>query len=396
MAATAEVSTPPTTADEPKAEGTAAKSVIALNHFKHALRVVGAAIQSRTTISILGCVRIEQLPAGLAIEATSLDVYIRALVPESSGPSKAVIMPAEKLLNWVKLLSAPDGEARGDVKISATRARATLLCGRSRVVIPVLDASNWPDNGILETKGDGITLKQGALARGLRFATIAVSDDASRYTLSGVLLAGDGTTLKLVATNGHCMMVYSIPCEERISLLLPSILVKALLPWLGDAAEGVDLTYSDKAILAAIAAPSPVSVASPKMAGSFPQWETVVPVDKRVEVTVAAADLLAALNRSALLADERSGLVVFNFSDKILLKSASVSSGESEETVDCIGAPETPLKIGINSEYVINLLSRLEGEVTIALPKDGQTPLVFKATPAEGETLTYIVMPMRA
>ncbi len=359
-------------------EASASKSAITLNHLKHALRVVGAAIQSRTTIPILQGVRIEQLPAGLAVEATSLDVYIRALVPESNGPDKALVIPADKFTAWTKLL---DGE---DVTISTTSTRSTVKCGRSRAVLPIMPAANWPDNTVYGLKGDGITLKQSDLARALRFAMIAVCEDASRFNLNSIKLEGDGETLKLIATNGHCMMVYSTPCGEKIDLLLPSILIKALLPLLNGDDDGVDVNFDANRILASVSAETPVFIASPKMNGQFPTWQNCFPNDKRTEVTVNAKDMLSSLERCALLSDEKSGLVVLNFGEQIVLSSASALNGESQETVDCVGAPKEPLRIGINSEYLINLTKKLDGEMRIALP--GGSP---KATALQGHTARW-------
>jgi DNA polymerase-3 subunit beta len=378
------------TLDKPKEKASApSKSVITLGHLKNALKVVGAAIQSRTTIPILQCVRIEQLTTGLAIEATNLDLYIRALVPESGGPKSPLLIPADKFSGWTKLLEGDD------VKISATDSRSTMQCGRARAVLPLMAPESWPDNSIYGLEGESIALKQNDLARALRFAMIAVSNDASRFTLNGILLEGDGETLKLIATDGHCMMVYSLPCTEKIDLLLPSMLVRALLPLLDDEEAGISIDRSDKQILASVTGETPFFVAAPKMAGLFPQWKSVFPKDDRVEITVNARDLLSSLERCALLSDERSGLVVLNFSEKMVLSSASSQNGESEETLDYKGNFKGKLRIGISAEYLIDLAKKLDGDIRICLPSENSQPILFKADPHDGESLSYIIMPMR-
>ena len=43
------------------------KASISLANLKHALKVVGAAIQRTATIPILQCIRLEQLPTGFAL-----------------------------------------------------------------------------------------------------------------------------------------------------------------------------------------------------------------------------------------------------------------------------------------------------------------------------------------
>ncbi len=39
-------------------------------------------------------------------------------------------------------------------------------------------------------------------------------------------------------------MLYTVPCEEKVNLLLPGRLVKVLLPLLTDEDGGVDLTFT--------------------------------------------------------------------------------------------------------------------------------------------------------
>ena len=382
-----------------ESEAAPMKAVINLNHMKHALKVVTPAVERTSTMPILHSVRMEQLPEGLTLEATNLDVFIRALVPESGGPERAIVIPAERFLNYAKLL---DGD---DVKLSCTDRRVTLQCGRARAVLPMMSAKHWPDNGVLRLGAEGgmaasgsATLQQGSLARALEFTMLAVCQEESRFTLNGVLLQGDGTTLKLVATDGHVLMLYTVPCEEKINLVMPYRILKAAVPWLADNDDGVDLWHDDRAVRIAIAAETPVSVAGPKITGTFPNWEAVFPKAKRPEITVNAKALLASLERCALLTDERSCCIRLTFDpDKevIRITGSDSQAGEAEETVDCTGQVETALQMGVNGQYLISVVKKLDGDVFFVPPADAASPLLFKATPHEGETLGYVVMPMR-
>ena len=365
------------------------KSLITLSNLKHALKIVGAAIQRTATIPVLQCVRLEQLESGFALEATDLDLYIRAVVSEMSGPAEPLLIPAEKFTAWTKLLSGDD------VTISATERRATVQCGRARATLPVMPAEHWPHHDVFAASEDRIPFIQGDFARALRFALIAMSHEESRYTLNGILLQGNGRTLRMVATDRHRLMVYTVPCVEKITLLLPGAFVKALLPLLTDEDGGLDLSYDDKKVLSSIDGEMRVFVAGNKLSGSFPNYDAVIPKDSKVTVTAKVSDLLASLERCALLSDELSGLVTLTFGQQITLTAASAANGESEETVDCVGSPEEPLRIGVNVDYLIDLLKRLDGDVRIALPKEDGKPLLLTAEPHEGETLLYVVMPMR-
>jgi DNA polymerase-3 subunit beta len=369
-----------------------AKSAITLSNLKHALKVVSAAVDAKTTIPVLSCVRIEQQDAGLAIEASNLDLSIRTIMQELGGPAAPIVIPADKLTAWAKLL---DGD---DVTISATDSRATVKCGRARAVLPVLAASNWPQCDAFKLDVDGITLTQGDFARALGFALGSVSNEEGRFTLNGVQIEGDGTSLKFVSTNGHSMTVYTIPSAEKINLLAPTRLIKAFLPLLTDENGGFDLYFNDKAILAKIDGDTKVLMASPRMAGTFPKWQMVLPkTEDRAVVTVNAAEMLGSVERAALLADDTCR-VVLNFSpddDHITIEASSSQAGESEEYVTCSGRAEKVLKIGANPAYLINLCKRITGEIRIVLPKDNGSALLFHAQPHEGESVEYVVMPMR-
>jgi DNA polymerase III sliding clamp (beta) subunit (PCNA family) len=112
---------------------------------------------------------------------------------------------------------------------------------------------------------------------------------------------------------------------------------------------------------------------------------------------VDAGDLLESLARCAQLADAKSGSVLFTFGadSEFTIDSADAAAGEAREVVTCTGAVPSEFRTRINGEFLINILKKLNGPITIQVPTDNAKPLLFKAEPHEGETLDYIVMPMR-
>jgi DNA polymerase III subunit beta len=375
----------------------AAKGVFNLAHLQHALEIVTPAIaKCSDMLPILRSIRIEQKPEGLAIEATDLILSIRVLAAETCGLSGPVIIPAEKFANWVKLLS---GE---DLKLSVNKRRATMHCGSARGAFPVLDTKSWPLNDRFGACETAITLKQSTLARALRFALIAISKEESRYTLSGALIVGDGKRITLVATDGHCMMVYTFPSEAKINTLLPLQFVKALLPLIADGTGTMTLGSEDPLILATIASEMTINLSCSKLQGSFPNWRAVIP-DKtswgRREVRLDAGNLLLCLERCILFSKGDCHAVKLTFGDmEVVLESSDPQSGESRESLGYVDHPAetfSDFRIGINADYLVRLLRKLDGELLIELPESNQSALLFRAAPAEGETLEYVIMPMR-
>jgi DNA polymerase-3 subunit beta len=372
-----------------KAEGT--KATIPLAELNHTLKVVERAIARNTTIPILSCVRMEQLPAGLALEATDLDLAIRAVMKdETGGPQAPLVMPAEHFIKWSKLLSGKE------VKISATDKRATLTSGRARAMLPIFGANQWPNTNIDSSAGERLEFGQEALKRALSFAAISMSTEDSRYTLNGILLQGDGTNLHVVSTDGHCMTVYTLPASAKIKLLLPRKLIKGLLPLLDDKDSTLSLVDSEKRILTIINnEKTSTFLSSSKIAGVFPSWEKVIPSDKRASITVDVRELLESLERCLLLSDADSGCVRLTFSDQIILDASSAENGEARETVDCEGRPDEAITVGICGDFLLSLLKMLDGKIRIALPADNMSSLLFEPVWEGSEQLKYVVMPMR-
>lgn len=371
-------------------EAGALKGSISVGSLKHALKVTGLAIGKGALIPVLQGVRIEQIATGLAVEATDLDLGIRVVLPELGGPAEPIITPHEKFSKWANLLS-------GDtVQMSATAARATVNCGRAKAVLPLIGNRNWPANEVFDMPGKGITLTQGALARAFTFAQIAIDEKETRPTFTCVQMIGDGTTLRFVATEGHTLVLYTVASEETIDLLVPCRMAKVVVSLSIDEDGGLELKFDDNRILASIDADVKTCVGSKRIVGQFPtNWQAVMPKDKRTPITLNAAELLASLDRGAVLADEKSRYVDMTFTPgEVALHSADDLHGEADETVITTGAFEGEYKTRINSEFLRKLLRKLSGDLTIALPEKSGAPMLFKAQPHEGETLDYIVMPM--
>jgi DNA polymerase-3 subunit beta len=373
------------------------KASISLGNLKHALQVTAQAkSKSANIVPILQCVRIEQIDAGLAVEATDLDVFIRVVLPEIAGPQNALITPAEKFHQWAKLL---DGET---VSITSDSKRATVKCGRAKAQLPLLPASNWPANTIYALKAEaddkGITLTQGALARALGFALIAVGEDNNKHNLalSGIQLSATGGKLHVASSNGYCLMLYTIPCDDKINLLLPGRLVRVLMPLLTDEDGGVDLAFSENQILANIDADRKMYVGSPRPTGRFPNYEPLIPKDKRVDVRLKVEELKTSLDRCTLLSDEKSGAIDLTFAGgELTVHAANALHGEADEVIPYTGTLEAEFKTRLNAAFLRDLARKLSGELTIAIPDSNDKAMYFKATPHEGEALSYVAMPMR-
>lgn len=373
---------------EKETKGQSTKAEISLSNLQKALRVIAPAIPGPTFhIPSLRSVRIEQLTEGLALQATDVELSVRALIPETTKLSAPVIMASERFIPWVKL-------AEGDaVKLNATAARVAVQCDKQKVSIPRVNF-DWPQ---FNFTGDtaGFEMQQVDLLRLLKHTIIAVGDEA-RFTLNGILLEADGTTLYAVATDGNRMAIYSRPLANTFRYLIPERMLQLLMPVIVEGKESVRIQEEEQSFLASVAADIPVFINCRKPSGQFPNWQLMMPKSFKATITVNPETLLRSVNRCLLIGDQKTHAIALEFtSDTVNLKSVDSQAGEAEESVDCTGGPDTVVTIGVNGTYLAQALKQITGSVQVLLPHDEGRPVLFRSTPADGEVFNYIVMPMR-
>ncbi len=135
-----------------------------------------------------------------------------------------------------------------------------------------------------------------------------------------------------------------------------------------------------------------------KLTGQFPNYEAVMPRDNTKFVVVAVERaVLAAIQRVAQFADERSGAIRIRLeSNELKISAQSTESGESEDTIDTPYSSD-PIVVGFNSTYILDFLKALgnEGEVRLEF-KDSQSAGQMRPEDPDAEySYRYVLMPMR-
>ena len=129
------------------------------------------------------------------------------------------------------------------------------------------------------------------------------------------------------------------------------------------------------------------------MQGQFPKYNQLIPQSFPKEAKVDKASLIAALERVAVMVNEKNSIVKFEFGDNTLkLSGDSPEAGNSQDMIDVRYSGEA-LAIAFNYKFVLEFLKIAESdEISIQL----NTPLsatVF--APCSDEDYIYLVMPVQ-
>ena len=359
------------------------------------LTAAQSVVERKTTIPILSNFLFEAADDTLTITATDLDQSIRTSCPAKVKKPGACTIPARKLFDYIKLLP------EGDISIKLMDNHwVQIRAGRSNTKMVGMARANFPMVPGFPTTG-AFKIAAASLRNMIAKTIFAISNEESRYTLNGALLVLKAESMAMVATDGH-----RLAHIEKLGETLEGVTgeKKTLIPrkalselWsLLNTTEVEALEFADDEQTLFFRVGGRV-LTSRKLTGQFPNYEAVLPRDNNKFVIVRSEDLMAAIQRVAQFADERSGAIKIRLeTNELKLSSSSTDSGESEDSIETPYNYD-PLVVGFNSQYLIDFLKAIgtTGEVRLEF-KDAQSAGQMRPEDSsEDVKYRYILMPMR-
>jgi DNA polymerase-3 subunit beta len=322
----------------------------------------------------------------LSVTATDLEVELVATATIKSGVDGRLTVAGRKLLDICR--SLPD-----EVTLTFTQDgdKLTVKAGRSRFVLATLPATDFPVIDELAQQ-QGLTIAQADLRRLLDKTHFSMAQQDVRYYLNGMLLETDGKMLRTVATDGHRLALCEMDLPAKGAgqqVIVPRKGVLELQRLLGSEGD-VQITIGSNHIRAQI---GDVRFTSKLIDGRFPEYGRVIPSAPAKAVVADRETLRAALQRTAILANEKyRGIRLALKKNSMTLQAHNPEQEEAEEQVE-VSYKGDELEVGFNVGYLLDALAAVDGnEVEIGVT-DGNSSCLVRAPGAT--SARYVVMPMR-
>ena len=352
------------------------------------LQAVSGIVERRHTLPILANVLLEQRDGSLYVTATDLEMQITAHSAMDGKDGQSTTVGARKLQDLLRAL--PDDST---LNIDVGNSKMTVRAGRSRFNLQTLAAGDYPRIGVATEQLQSLSLPQKDLRALFKLVEFAMAQQDIRYYLNGMLLVLDKSTLQAVATDGHRLSWASIGVAgdfSRQEVILPRKTVLELGKLLTDSDDTVTIDILANQVRFRF---SNVELVSKVVDGKFPDFNRVIPVGHGKHVELDRVTLLSALQRAAILSNEKfRGVRVVLGPDqlKIICTNSEQEEAEEELPIDYKG---DALDIGFNITYLLDALSNLSVErVKFAFGDANSSALV---TMPERDDYKYVVMPMR-
>ena len=352
------------------------------------LQQVVNVVERRQTMPVLANLLVQVEDGRLSLTASDLEVELIAQLDVGGAESGATTIPARKWFDIVRAL--PDGS---EIKVSQGAERVTVSAGRSRFVLSSLPASDFPSADELEVV-ERVRLPESVLKELIERTAFAMAQQDVRFYLNGLLFDLRETDLRCVATDGHrlasCEASVPTGSKTRRQIIVPRKGVLELQRLLEGSDSMIELEIGRSHIRARR---SDVTFTSKLIDGRFPDYEAVIPIGADRHVTVDREVLRAALQRAAILSNEKFRGVKLEVSPNQLRIVAH--NPEQEEAVEEIEAETAVdgLGIGFNVGYLLEAISSLRGEKVMLQLRDSNSSALVREV--DSETCRHVVMPLR-
>jgi DNA polymerase-3 subunit beta len=382
------------------------------------LSLISRAVPSRPTHPVLGNVLLTADAETQQIRLTAFDLSLGiqtsfAAQVEADGE---MTLPAKLFNDIVSRL--PEGEITlEDEKEEATndaegdRLLVTLTCASGRYQVRGMDAQEFPELPQVEA-GVAIALPVEAVSEGLRGTLFATSADETKQVLTGVHLTLQPDSIEFAATDGHRLAVVlaalrldSVTAnpsdrgakqgqQSPLEFTLPARALRELERMLivRQASDAIALHFEQGQ---AVFQGGDHRLTSRTLEGQYPAYRQLIPRSFSRQLTIDRRKLLGAVERIAVLADQKNNIVKFSIDSinqhlSLAVETQDVGSGKESMDAEISG---DSLDIAFNVKYLIDGLKALPTSDIQLQMNAANTPVIL--TPLGGAKMTYLIMPVQ-
>jgi DNA polymerase III subunit beta len=335
---------------------------------KELLTAINAVISSTKSggVPILANIKIEAKNNILSLEATDLDTWIKYKLA-CDCEDFATTIPA---LQFKNLVSKLDGE------IELTLADFfEIKKGKSKYKLPTLPACDFLEALAI---GDCFSFEAN-LKNALNKTKFAISNDITRYYLTGTCLHTSQDNVNVVATDGHKLGLISIAGDYNLidkKIIIPKKSVNDLLKFDGLfkfsisnnilKVENDNLEYTTKLI-----------------DGEFPDYQRVLPKNHPISITLQKQQMIDCLDRLLSVLSDRNTSARFKFGKSLIIEG---NGGVEELEIQ----NEANVETGFNVKYFLDILRNIDDSIFTIQLKDGMAPALIASNDS-----TFVIMPVR-
>ncbi|MCP5515498.1 MAG: DNA polymerase III subunit beta [Spirochaetales bacterium] len=345
-------------------------------------------ISSRNALSILSNVLIEADSNSLVIKATDLKVGFETKIPVSVETPGSTTVYCDKFLGILRAM--PDGDIIFSVEDQKLDIRSSD--GNINFQLKIIESEKYPS---LKNVSDDsyFSISQKDFIEMVNQTIFAVSDDETRYFMNGVYLESRDGKIIMVATDGRRLSLISKDssslAENFESIIIP-VKILSLIKKLASGEGEFLLAVSEKTLFIKF---DSNKIYSNLIEGQFPNYQRVIPEKQDHIAIIGKNDLLSALRRVSVLAEQKSKRVYMHISEnKVEIYTEESDIGTAHETLSCEYSGDDYTLV-VNYMYLLEPVKVMEEDDVSIKFTESSKAITINSVPERD--YFHIVMPMQ-
>jgi DNA polymerase-3 subunit beta len=355
-----------------------------------ACQLASVAVPSRDVKPILRNLKMLASNDGCTLLATDLELGVRMAVRSMKvDVAGEAVLPAARLVAILR--EATDEELTIEANSDGSHVRGAA----AEFDLPGENPAEFPD--IPTFAADNFHEVTAGTLREMIRRTVFAADtkDSPRYAMKGVLWEFEAGQVRLIATDGKRLAVASGSATDQgggdtkgQNPIVPTKAMGLLERLLQEDEEQVRISLrANEALFHTERA----TIYTRLVEGRYPNYKEVFPKKQTTKIPVLVEPFHRAVRQAAIMTDDESKRVKFEFGKKqMLLQASGADTGRSKISVP-LEYEGKELKISFDPHLVTEMLKVLPPDAPLTLEiVDGNSPALFRS----GTDYSYVVMPL--
>lgn len=354
-----------------------------------ALSNVGRVASSKTGLPILSNILLRTDGNRLLVAATNLEIASTQHIGAKIITPGAITIPARLVTEFVSSLP------KGTVELKVTDAHLAISSGSFSSVINGVVADEFPELPTIEEASSiNYSINTADFKAAVSQTIITSSSDNTRPVLTGVYWHSFEGNLYLAATDGYRLAERRlVETASEVAAIIPTSTLQEVLRTLADDIPQVELLFDETQVRFRV---GESEITSRLIDGNYPDYRQLIPASSETNVTLKAAEFVRITKIAGLFARDSGGSVTLTAdSEKNTLSIHSIASELGENTSSATGDVTSDGQVTLNSRYLSEALSVIDGDEVIFRFSGKLAPCVLTAK-VDDPNYKHIIMPLKS
>lgn len=363
------------------------KIIFNKNKLQECIQTVKNIINPKTTLPILSNILVKAQNNKVEFISTDLEIGINYNVEGNILKEGIIGIYGKKIAEIIKEL--PEKE----IIIEETDNTIDITCNKSIFKLSKIDINEFPLLPNIEEKSSFFEIEEKLLNEMIKKVIYAVSYDETRINLSGVCLIVNSDDIKMVATDGHRLIIIEEKLLKKYDIekevIIPIKILNELLKLFRNTNNLVKIDILENSIFFKF---REIFLVSRLIDGKFINYKKYIPIYEK-KIVINKDEMIGAIRRVSVLSNEKTNQIFININkEKIILTSNMLEIGEAQEEFELKSNIEE-IKLSFNSIYFLDILRNIDTPEFIFEIKDEISATIIK--PIDDKKYLCILMPMR-